>query len=171
MNRASVGAYASELQVAAVRSGWIVYLVAAGWIAFPFVLQTLLHPGDVINLHYVMQGEAKRATLTAQQTAVGFVETVFVIAVLLLVQLVGTVLFYRRAQVHGARIATPMLWPAAALLPGVIGNALWFVFTGEFDMGGSLIGLAPMALTFGAERLCEKLGRDFVLGPRMVGLH
>jgi hypothetical protein len=166
-----MGAYSAELQVAAVRAGWIVWLVAAGWIAFPFVLTTLLHPGDVINLHYVLQGEAKHKVLTVQQMCVGFVETVFALAILLLLQLVAIVLFYRRAQVYGAAVATPALWPVAALLPGVIGNALWFVFTRQFDATGLVIGLAPMALTFGAELLCEKLGRDFVLGPRVAGLH
>jgi hypothetical protein len=171
MNRFSMGAYSSELQVAASRAGWIVWIVAALWLAFPFVLATLLHPGDVINLHYVLQGEAKHKILTVQQMGVGFVETLFALGILLLVQLVGIVLFYRRAQVIGAKVATPALWPAAALLPGVVGNALWFVGTREFDLTGFVIGLAPMALTFAAERLCEQLGRDFVLGPRVAGIH
>jgi hypothetical protein len=171
MNRFSMGAYSSELQVAAVRAGWIVWLVAAGWIVFPWSLATLLHPGDVINLHYVLQGEAEHKILTAQQMVVGFVEAVFALGILLLLQLVGIVLFYRRAQVYGARVATPALWPVAAILPGVIGNALWFVLTRQFDVTGLVIGLAPMALTFGAERLCEQLGRDFVFGPRVAGLH
>ena len=171
MNRFSLGAYVSEFQVGAVRSGWVIWLVAAGWIAFPFVLATLLHPGDVINLHYVLQGEGKHKILTAQQMGVGFVETVFALGILLLLQLVGIVLFYRRAQMSGAKIAIPALWPVAALLPGVIGNALWFVFTRQFDASGFVIGMAPTALTFFAERLCEQLGRDFVLGPRVAGLH
>jgi hypothetical protein len=63
------------------------------------------------------------------------------------------VLFYRRAQVFGAKIATPALWPVAALLPGLVGNALWFVCTRQFDVSGLVIGLAPMALTYFAERL------------------
>jgi hypothetical protein len=171
MNKFSVGAYASELQVAAVRAGWIVWLVAAGWIAFPFALASLLHPGDVINLHYVLQGEAPHQILTARQMCLGFVEAVFALAILLLLQLVSIVLFYRRAQVFGATVATPALWPVSALLPGLIGNMLWFVFTRQFDVSGLVIGLAPMAVTFAAERLCEQLGRDFVFGPQMAGLH
>jgi hypothetical protein len=171
MNRFSAGAYASELQVAGVRAGWTVLLVAAGWIALPFCLASLLHPGDVINLHYILEGEAPHKILTAQQMLVGFVEAVFALAVLLLLQLVGIVLFYRRAQIHGASVATPALWPVAVLLPGLIGNALWFVCTREFDVTGCVLGLAPMAVTFAAERLCEQLGRDFVFGPRVAGLH
>jgi hypothetical protein len=171
MNRFSMGAYSAEMQVAAVRAGCVVWLVAAGWIAFPFVLATLLHPGDVINLHYVLQGEPPHKILTVRQMSLGFVETLFALGILLLLQLVGIVLFYRRAQVHGARIATPALWPVAVLLPGVIGNALWFVFTRQLDASGLVIGLAPMAVTFFAERLCERLGRDFVFGPRVAGFH
>jgi hypothetical protein len=102
---------------------------------------------------------------------VGFVEALITLGVLLLLQLVGIVLFYRHEQVQGARIATPAIWPLAVLLPGVIGNALWFVFTRQFDASGFVIGLAPMAITFFAERLCEQLGRDFVYGPRLAGLH
>lgn len=171
MNRFSMGAYASEMQIAAVRAGWIVWPVAAGWIVFPFALATLLHPGDVVNLHYVLNGEAAHKTLTAQQICVGFVETVFALGILLLLQLVGTVLFYRRARIFGARIAAPALWPVAALLPGLVGNALWFVCLGYVDVTGLVIGLVPTAITFAAERLCEQLGRDFVFGPRVAGLH
>jgi hypothetical protein len=170
MNRFSMGAYSAEVQVAVVRASWVGALVALGWVAFPFVLASLLHPGDVINLHYVLQGEPKHKILTAQQMCVGFVEAVFALAILLLLQLVGIVLFYRRAQVHGASVATPALWPLAVLLPGLIGNAAWFVFT-QFDASGLVIGLTPMAVTFFAERLCERLGRDFVLGLSVAGLH
>jgi hypothetical protein len=171
MNRFSMGAYFSELQVALVRAKWIAPLVALGWIVFPFVLASLLHPGDVINLQYVLQGEAKHKILTSQQMVAGFVEATIALCVLLLLQLVGIVLFYRYALVRGARIATPAIWPLAVLLPGLIGNALWFVLTRQFDASGFVIGLAPMAVTFFTERLCERLGRDFVYGPRLAGAH
>jgi len=169
MNR--FGAYASEFQVAAVRSRWVIWFVAAIWIAFPFGLATLLHPGDAINLQYFLQGEGKHKVLSTQQMGVGFVETIFVLAFLLVVQFLGVLHFYRRARMDGARIATPALWPVAALLPGVLGNAIWFVCTGYLDTTGLLIGLVPTAITFFAERLMERLGRDFVLGPRVAGLH
>jgi hypothetical protein len=171
MNGFSMGAYSAELQVALVRAKWIAPLVALGWIVFPFVLASLLHPADVINLHYVLQGEPKHKIMTAQQMAADFVEAVIALAVILLLLQVGIVLFYRHAQVHGTRIATPAIWPLAVLLPGVIGNALWFVFTRQFDASGLVIGLAPMAVTFFAERLCERLGRDFVFGPHLAGAH
>src|SRR5690242_9979993 len=97
----SWSAWSAETQVAVVRAKWIAPFVALGWFAFPFVLASLLHPGDVINLHYVLQGEAPHKFLTSQQMVVGFVEALFALGVLLLLQLVGIVLFYRRAQVQG----------------------------------------------------------------------
>jgi hypothetical protein len=169
--RDRAGIYVSDVQVAYVRAGVPGWLVALGWIVFPFALQTLLHPGDAIRLQYVLQGQTPPHILTAQQTGVGFVETVFALAVLILFQLVNTVLFYRRAQMSGAAVATPVLWPLAALLPGVIGNALWYVWTGYFDRTGFLIGLTPVVLTVAAEMLCNQLGRDFVLGLAVAGHH
>jgi hypothetical protein len=167
-----LGAYISDLHTAAVRArlGW---LVALGWIAFPFVLATLLHPGDAIRLQYFLQGQHAPRDLTAQQVGVGLVETVAALGVLLLLQMVFTVLFYRRVRLAlpDDAIATPMLWPLAALLPGVIGNAAWFVGTGYFDMTGCLIGLLPVALTCAAEIVVNNLGRDFVFGPQVAGMH
>jgi len=169
--RDRAGAYAADVQVAYVRAGVTGWLVALGWIAFPFALQTLLHPGDAIGAQYALQGLTPPQLLTAQQIAVGFVETVFALGVLMLFQLVNTVLFYRRAQLSGAAVATPTLWPLAAVLPGVIGNAAWFVGTGSFDLTGCLIGLSPIALTVAAEMVCNQLGRDFVLGLAVAGQH
>ena len=170
MNNYSFGAYASDLHTAAVRArlGW---LVALGWIAFPFVLQTLLHPGDAIRLQYVLQGQTPPQFLTAQQTGIGFIETVFALAVLLLFQMACTVLFYRRVQLDGVALATPVLWPLAALLPGVIGNAAWFIGTGYFDTTGFIVGLTPVPLTVAAEMFINQLGRDFVFGPAVAGMH
>jgi hypothetical protein len=48
---------------------------------------------------------------------------------------------------------------------GVLGNAAWFVSTQQFDLGGCIVGLSSIALTVGAETVCEQLGRDFVFGP------
>jgi hypothetical protein len=45
--------------------------------------------------------------------------------------------------------ATPPLSPLAALLPGVFGNCLWWLWSGSFDLQGCLIGLSPAWLTFG----------------------
>jgi hypothetical protein len=170
--RESAGLYAADLQVSFVRARRIAWFVAFGWVVFPFVLATLVHPADMIRLQYVVQGERLPNFFTAQQVGVGFVETVFALGVLVMLQLVGTVLFYRQAQITDAdRVATPALWPLAALLPGVIGNAIWFCALGYIDATGCVIGLAPAALTYLIERLCENLGREFVFGPRFTGQH
>ena len=79
--------------------------------------------------------------------------------------MVCTVLFYRRAQMEGKSIATPALWPVAALLAGVLGNAAWWFGTGAFDPSGCIVGLSSAALTVGGEVLCNRLGREFVFGP------
>jgi hypothetical protein len=85
--------------------------------------------------------------------------------------LVGTRLFYRYARLTNAeRIAAPALWPLAALLTGIFGNAGWLAATGQLDPVGGLIGFSSMALTVGAEWLMEGLGSDFVFG-RAQGAH
>jgi hypothetical protein len=170
--REAAGVYGGQLHTAAarVRLGWLVVL---GWIAFPFVLRTLLRPGDAIRLQYVLQGQPVPHFLTAQQLGVGLVETFAALAVLIVFQLVCTVLFYRAAQAaqFGQPVATPALWPLAALLPGLIGNAAWFVGTGYFDLTGCVIGFAAIPFTVAAEIVVNNLGRDFVFGPRVAGLH
>jgi hypothetical protein len=170
--RETAGVYGGQLHAAAarVRLGWLVVL---GWIAFPFVLRTLLRPGDAIRLQYILQGQPVPHFLTAQQLGVGLVETFAALAVLIVFQLICTVLFYRAAQAAqlGQPVATPALWPLAALLPGLIGNAAWFVGTGYFDLTGCVIGFAAIPFTVAAEIVVNNLGRDFVFGPRVAGLH
>jgi hypothetical protein len=160
----SLGAYAADVHVASARAGRYAVAVALGWVAFPFVVQTVLHPTDAVWAQMRLQGLTVPQTFTAQQAASGLVEAVFALAVLILLQMVCTVLFYRRAQIEGSSVATPMLWPLAALSIGVIGNGIWWYATGVFDPNGGLVGWSSAALTIGGELLCNKLGRDFVLG-------
>lgn len=166
----SFGAYVSDLHSAAARArlGWA---VVVGWIAFPFIVATLVHPADAIRLQYFLQGQAAPHLLTKQQIALGLVETLAAGAVLLLFQMVCTVLFYRRVRLDGERPATPTLWPLAAILPGIVGNAAWFIGTQHFDGTGFAIGLTPVVLTVAAEWIVNGLGRDFVFGPQVSGMH
>jgi hypothetical protein len=164
----SVGAYAADVHVAAMRARQYSMAVALGWVVFPFAVQTVLHPSDAIRLQLRLQGQPVPHLFTAQQAASGLVEAVFALAVLVLLQMVCTVLFYRRAKLEGSSVATPALWPIAALSVGVIGNGVWWYATGVFDPSGGLVGWSSMALTFGGEMLCNKLGRDFVLGSGTV---
>ena len=127
--QAQASIYAAEAKEAAIRAGPVlVGLVAAGWIAFPFAVQTVLHPGDAILLQYKIQGLWVPRVFTAQQQTVGFIEAVLALAALVMFQLVGTTLFYRR-EMDGASVATPALWPLACGL-ACLGNAAWFLGTG-----------------------------------------
>ena len=162
----SAGAYASAVHVASARAGRYAIAVAAGWIAFPFAVQTCLHPTDAIKLQMKLQGLPVPDVFTAAQAGSGLVEAVFALVVLVLCQMIWTVLFYRHAKMEGASVATPALWPVAALAVGVLGNGAWWYATGAFDPSGGIVGWSSMALTFGAEMLCNKLGRNFVLGAQ-----
>ena len=167
--------YAMQLQVAyarAMRSPGP-YIVAIGWALFPFAVQTVLHPSDVIRLQAVMQGLDKPHLFTHQQLTSGLVQAVFALAVLVLVQLCGTTLFYRRVQMSvdgGRQVAVPTLWPLALFLTGILGNAAWLIGTGQFDATGCLVGMSSVVLAVGAEWVVEGLGRRFVFGPA-TGAH
>jgi hypothetical protein len=163
----TAGAYVADVRGASARAGRYSVAVTAGWVAFPFALQTVMHPTDAIWVQLKVQGLPVPHVFTAQQAAAGFVEAVIALAVLVLLQMVCTVLFYRRAKMEskGKSIATPALWPVAALLTGVLGNAAWFYGAGAFDPGGCAVGLSSAVLTIGGELLCNRLGREFVFGP------
>ena len=105
----TVGAYAADVHVASARAGRYAVAVAMGWVAFPFVVQTVLNPTDAIRLQMKLQGVPVPHVFTAEQAASGLVEAVFALCVLVLLQMVCTVLFYRRAQMEGASVATPAL--------------------------------------------------------------
>lgn len=165
------GVYGGQLDVAYGRAGLRGSAVGVGWLLVPFAMATVLHPSDVIWLQYKLQGQPPPHFYTAQQMAVGFIEALFALGVLVMAQLVGMVLFYRRAQLNFEPVATPALWPLAAIVAGFFGNAAWLVGTWHFDVGGCLVGLFSAAVTVGGERLCERLGRDFVMGAALSGEH
>jgi hypothetical protein len=160
----AIGGYIAEMHGAVARAGWRAVLLLPGWFALPFVMQSLLHPLDVVKLDHLLHGFPLPHTALARQLTVAFAETAVVLAAICLWQLVVTVAFYRKAQIFGVRAATPPLYPMAALLVGGFGNLGWFIGTGSFDSVGFVIGLTSAALTIGIEMLCEQLGRDFVLG-------
>jgi hypothetical protein len=169
------GEYVALLHAADKASRPWLYLVGAGWVVCPVLVRTvLLNPSDMIWLQDVLQGVPLPHEFTAQQSAAGEFWAVIALVVLLLVQLVGTTMFYRRSALDmGGPAATPVLWPMAALVPGVLGNAAWLTWTGEFDFLGCLIGLSPAWLTFGGEIVINRLGKTFVYGKTnaLVQLH
>jgi hypothetical protein len=70
----SAGAYVADVHVASARAGRYAMAVALGWIVFPFVVQTVMHPTDAIRLQLTMQGYRVPEIFTAQQAASGLVE-------------------------------------------------------------------------------------------------
>jgi hypothetical protein len=161
--RDKAGFYAADVRVGYARAGGLGWVVTAGWVAFPFALQTVFRPNDAAWALCKLAGVERPAVFTFEQEIVGFIVALFALAVLVLVQYVATVFFYKRAQLEmSGPVAVPPLWPLAAVLTGVIGNAAWWMGTGHFDLGGLLAGGASAALTVGGEMLCEKLGRNFV---------
>lgn len=153
--------------------GWLIVVgVALGWALLPFVIMTCVHPSDVIRLQAVLQGLPRPNHFTVSQIASGFVQAIVAGVVLVVFQLVGTVLFYRRARLFNVgAVAAPVLWPLAAVLTGGLGNACWLVGTGQFDWIGCLIGFAPVVLVEVCEWVVEGLGRNFVFGPALAGQH
>lgn len=113
--------YAAQIQVAIVRAWRVAWIVAGVWALFPFAVATVLHPSDVIRLQAALQGLPKPHSFSGQELASGFVQALFVLGVMVLVQIVGTTLFYRRVQLlPTGPIAAPALWPVAAILTGVL---------------------------------------------------
>ena len=177
----SLSEYVAQLQTAYYRNvidaewrrtGWLVVGgVTLGWVLTPFFVETaLVHPSDIIRKLAEFQGLAKPEVFTVQQLASGFIETVIGFLVLMVFQFVGTVLFYRRAQLlNFGPVAVPSLWPLAALLTGVLGNAAWIV-AGQCEPVGCLVGFSSVAVTVAAERIVNGLGRDFVF-PVPTGQH
>jgi hypothetical protein len=183
-NKFSFARYLAELLVGFSRNlydetgrwrpiGWLIVVgVALGWAVFPFEIMTCVHPSDVIRLHAKMLGLTPPDAFTASQLASGFVQAVVAGVVLVVFQLVGTVLFYRRARLFNVgAVAAPVLWPLGAILTGILGNACWLVGTGQFDWFGCLIGFTPVVLAELCEWVVEGLGRDLIFGPAIAGQH
>jgi hypothetical protein len=159
------GEYAALVHGADKASRPWLWLVAALWVVCPFFVRTaMLNPGDMIWLQDRLQGIPVPGSFSSQQTAIGEVEALMALGVLILLQLVATVMFYRRSALDIGPVATPVLWPLAALLPGILGSAAWLAWKGYFDPLGCIMGLSPAWLTFGAEMLVNRLGKNFVYG-------
>jgi hypothetical protein len=159
------GVYTGQLHYAEAHSRPWLWLVALGWCACPFFIRTaVMNPSDTIWLQDLLQGAPVPHWFTAQQNMAGEFWAVIALAVLILLQLCMTVMFYRRSALDMGTVATPVLWPLAALLPGLLGNAAWYAWSGNFDLQGCLIGLSPTWLAFGGELIINRLGKNFIYG-------
>jgi hypothetical protein len=141
------------------RAGVLKFFLVAAWFVVPFLAQMIQHPTHAAGFFfYWLQGQpVPRYFGSAEVTRAEFM-ALGALAAVVFVYLVVTTLIYRRAQFY-----VP-LWPFAALLIGVVGNAGWWFGTGTWDTAGALAGFFPAALAGIASAVCEKLGADFVFG-------
>ena len=173
MNRFSMGAYSSELQVAACAPGGSSGLSPPD--GSPSRSSSPRCCIRAMSSTCTTCCKANPSTKFSRRSkwSLGFVETVFALGD----PAAAAAGRHRavlppRASAMAHAVATPALWPcrrAAARRDRQ--RAVVRVHPPVRCRRGLVIGLAPMALTFAAERLCEQLGRDFVLGPRVAGLH
>jgi hypothetical protein len=141
------------------RAGMLKWCMLACWFLVPVLLQTVQHPTDAAGFWYWLNSQPVPRTYTSHQIFVGEIEAIMALAFVGFMQLVVTVLFYRKAQFP------VMLWPLPVLLVGFIGNAGWWFGTGTFDPTGALAGFMPAALAGICTAICGRLGENFVFGP------
>ena len=158
----------------ASRAGPLAWMIAAGWIVFPFAVQTVLHPADAVWAQYDLQGLGLAAVFhvaasgcgrdrgSVRPRRPGHVAD----------GLHGAVLPPRAVERGGSHHADAR--PLGLLGVRHPGNSVWFValtLAGDLNFVGYFVGFSSVALTVGAERLCQRLGRDFVLGLALSGQH
>ncbi|WP_158920922.1 hypothetical protein [Acidisphaera sp. S103] len=139
--------------------GIYAWLVVAGWLAVPVILQTLIHPRDAVGLRYFIEGLPQPLLYSTRGLVTGVVLTVFVAGLVIFSQIVFRVLICRKMQ---ARLR---LSPLAAILIGIIGNATWYFSTGYYDSTGAFAGAVPGLLMFMLDHWVEKTAADFLFGP------
>jgi hypothetical protein len=121
MRSLSVGGYLAEVHTAISRTGWRVLLLLPGWFVLPFLVQSLLHPLDVVKADHVIHGLPLPHTATAQQLTVSVTEVLVIGAAICMWQLIASVAFYRKAQVFGR--SPPFWWAASVILRGSSASA------------------------------------------------
>jgi hypothetical protein len=140
------------------RAGILKWLIVVCWFLVPVLGQTIMHPTDAAGFWYWLNSQQLPRFYSSHEVVRGEFTAVFGLGAVIFVYLVAMTLFYRRAQFFVA------LWPIAALLVGVIGNAGWWFGTGYWDNTGALAGFFPAALAGISTAFCERLGADFVFG-------
>jgi hypothetical protein len=153
-----LGKYYGDLRVAADRGKLVSSVLVIGWLLFPVAVQTAFHPADAVGFEYWLQHQPVPRFYTEHMVAAGEITAAMALIGLGLFMLGATVLFYRRAGYW------VKLWPAAAIVVGLIANGVWWYHTGYFDRVGALAGATSLALMVICEAVCEHLGADFVFG-------
>ena len=134
-------------------------LIVAVWCVLPVMVEWVLHPSDVIRLVHYLEGEAIPLDFSGQELWAGEFFASVAFAMLGLLLLVALTVLYRRTQF------SVVLYPAALILVGVVGNGLWGYGFHFFDLAGTIVGLFPTAATVILQGLIERQSQDFVFGP------
>jgi hypothetical protein len=150
--------YDVAFAVALRRAGILKWLIIVCWFLVPVLGQTIMHPTDAAGFWYWLNSQHPPRFYSSQEVVRGEFTAVLALGAVIFVYLVAITLFYRRAQYFLA------LWPIAALLVGVIGNAGWWFGTGYWDSSGALAGWFPAAMAGIGTAVCERLGANFVFG-------
>jgi hypothetical protein len=135
--------------------GWLLVFV---WLMYPVGVASIYWPSDVLGFHAWLQGLVVPHYATMRMLIVGEIFALLSLAILSLLQLCIVVMIYRRAQFY------VQLWPLATFLVGVIGNGVWWLWTGHLDPFGALFGMSPIVATVACQGVCERLGAKFVFG-------
>jgi hypothetical protein len=155
----ALGRYSGDLEIACKRAGGVASVIAAVWFVIPFAVQTVLHPSDGAGLVYWLQGYGVPHSFSFATLIKSEIATLAALAVLSAVLFVALAMLYERAKFFVT------LSPVAGISLGVVGNLVWWIETGHFDVAGALTGLAPLALTVIGEAVAEQLAADAVFGP------
>jgi hypothetical protein len=150
--------YELSLTVGVMHSKFLSLVIAAGWLLYPFTLQSIIHPFAALDLAAYVSGQPIPHTATLGALRGGVFMAIMQLGALTLIELVAMTLFYRRAQF------ALTFWPIPIVLIGIAGNAVWWFAKGSFSLEGALVGLTPFVLMVICESIIEKLGKDFVFG-------
>lgn len=155
------GDYHSNVEGSFRSAGAYTWLMLAGWCAFPFSARMVVSPDTAVLVLMRLQGQPHPAVMPAG-TLGGVVFALIMLATLCVGHFFVSVVFYRRAGRRASRV-TP-LWPVAGVLLGIIGNGLWWYFTGAFDPQGAVLGFVAAFLTAGCEILIDGPARNMAFG-------
>jgi hypothetical protein len=140
------------------KAGLLSWVYLFGWLLYPVAIASLLHPSDVLGFQYWIQGLAVPGYYSMQSLVVGELVAVVSLATLTFGEFVVMVLLCRRL---GYALT---LWPVAAALVALLGNAAWFLLKNYYAPEGLLLGFTPVVLTVGVEAICARMGAGFTFG-------
>ena len=101
----AVGKYYGDLRVACGRGKLLVSVLIAGWLSWPVAVATMFHPTDAIGFQFWLQNVSVPRFYTWHQATAGVIDASATLGCISIVMLGATVLFYRRAQIHGEAVA------------------------------------------------------------------